>query len=628
MIIKMIGLFIVSLFIVDIYGLPEPMVKNLRARYDTGSNSIYIEWDFFEAQPTGYDVQFVVRYRVTNRVSPDSQWKLARTADRSVRLHLPDIRSGDELEVQVKVERGGQVIEDWSQQLLISVAKRLKLGEGILVEEGDLLPPLNFAANVMGPKTVKLEWRPYNPHIPGLYYIVNVKQLTTQSGTQFITKQIKIEATYFTLNDLVPGERYEMTIRSATPSDISSTAAIVEISLPKEDEWFEVGNLIISSHFQRDGRGIVNLTWEVPPEMIGKIKEYQVQYAPEGMNNFKELRFLGEEPSAALYDLQSDTEYVLKIKTYMTNNLETESGEFRFKTPKILMDPISKVDVLYSSSEANAVRLQWVLEPHIDLDSVAGYDVYISEDKSAPEDRWRYIRLDGKEASLSVNDIKASTTYYVRFTIRKTDGNLIQGPLIYHFRTIDQLSSKTAEMRQGNSLSYRNIAPGRVSISWTYPSSISGNIAGAVILYSDRKDQTFDQWRRITISDATTKSVVLQNLREGTKYYVHIIPKLSNGELDYQSKEKFELQTDARRQSQGFEHPYFNQARQNGVQFQEMRVSADTGEKHLNIVSCNPDAFKTGCAWDEHCIASVDNANVGWCIPDALRDSIIKSTSD
>jgi hypothetical protein len=58
MIIKMIGLFIVSFFIVDIYGLPEPMVKNLRARYDTGSNSIYIEWDFFEAQPTGYGKLF------------------------------------------------------------------------------------------------------------------------------------------------------------------------------------------------------------------------------------------------------------------------------------------------------------------------------------------------------------------------------------------------------------------------------------------------------------------------------------------------------------------------------------------------------------------------------------------
>ena len=70
------------------------------------------------------------------------------------------------------------------------------------------------------------------------------------------------------------------------------------------------------------------------------------------------------------------------------------------------------------------------------MDSIAGYDVYISEDKNAPEDRWRYIRLDGKEASLSVNDIKAATTYYVRFTIRKTDGNLIQGPIIYHFRTI------------------------------------------------------------------------------------------------------------------------------------------------------------------------------------------------
>ena len=64
-----------------------------------------------------------------------------------------------------------------------------------------------------------------------------------------------------------------------------------------------------------------------------------------------------------LIPIFSDTEYVLKIKTYLNNNLETESGEFRFKTPKVMMDPISKVDVLYSSSEANAVRLQWVLEP-------------------------------------------------------------------------------------------------------------------------------------------------------------------------------------------------------------------------------------------------------------------------
>lgn len=82
-------------------------------------------------------------------------------------------------------------------------------------------------------------------------------------------------------------------------------------------------------------------------------------------------------------------------------------------------------------------------------------------------------------------------------------------------------------------------------------------------------------------------------------------------------------------QSRALEHPYFNQLkRDNSPQFQEMRVSAEEHEKHLNIVSCNPDAFKTGCAWDEHCIASLDNPNLGWCIPDSLRDSIIKSTSD
>ena len=75
--------------------------------------------------------------------------------------------------------------------------------------------------------------------------------------------------------------------------------------------------------------------------------------------------------------------------------------------------------------------------------------------------------------------------------------------MYFCFFFLDQLS-KTAEMRQANSLSYRNIAPGRVSISWTYPPSIAGNVAGAVILYTDRKDQSLDQWRRISIPDATT----------------------------------------------------------------------------------------------------------------------------
>lgn len=44
--------------------------------------------------------------------------------------------------------------------------------------------------------------------------------------------------------------------------------------------------------------------------------------------------------------------------------------------------------------------------------------------------------------------------------------------------------------------------------------------------------------------------------------------------------------------SRALEHPYFNQLRRDGAQFQEMRISAEPGEKHLNIVSCNPDAFK------------------------------------
>lgn len=38
-----------------------------------------------------------------------------------------------------------------------------------------------------------------------------------------------------------------------------------------EDEYFEVGNLIISSHFKGTGQGTVNLTWEVPEKMKNQI---------------------------------------------------------------------------------------------------------------------------------------------------------------------------------------------------------------------------------------------------------------------------------------------------------------------------------------------------------------------
>jgi len=44
----------------------------------------------------------------------------------------------------------------------------------------------------------------------------------------------------------------------------------------------DVGNLLVTSRFMHDGRGVVNLTWEVPPQLIGKIK-------CEGRRFFKEI---------------------------------------------------------------------------------------------------------------------------------------------------------------------------------------------------------------------------------------------------------------------------------------------------------------------------------------------------
>uniref|UniRef100_A0A9J2P9B5 Fibronectin type-III domain-containing protein n=1 Tax=Ascaris lumbricoides TaxID=6252 RepID=A0A9J2P9B5_ASCLU len=527
-------------FVLLVVGaLPTPNVRNLRARFDNQLDAIFVEWSF-EGNSEG--VSYTVRYRLTNRQSEDSVWKYVRTTDNQARLNLAEVQNGDELQVQVQAERGGQVIEDWGQSLLISVTKRVLIG-GVSVDDDDLLPPLDFTASILSPTSVRLEWTPSKENIEGLYYVVNVKQLTSETGGTLLRQQIKIEANNFALGNLMPGERYEMTIRTATsPERISSTAAIVEITMPREDEYFEVGNLVISSHFKSNGRGVVNLTWEVPPHIQRKIKSYDVQYAEAGSANWQRLQFSGQRPMATLTNLKSDTEYLLKIRTILQNDLATESGQFKFKTPEVVANPISKVDVIYSH-EANMVRLQWILEPHVPAYLVVGYDVYLSEDKDLPDSEWRHIHIDNKEGSLSLPDLKSATTYYVRVNVRQIDGTTIRAPSIYRFRTMERKES-AMEVREPNSLAYRNVAPGQVSISWNYPYSISRSVTGSTILYTDRKDLSMDQWSRVDVPDPQQHSVILSNLKTGTRYYVQIIPQIDNERFDSNAIEMFEIRTD------------------------------------------------------------------------------------
>ncbi|VDN28019.1 unnamed protein product, partial [Gongylonema pulchrum] len=208
---------------------------------------------------------------------------------------------------QVQAEYpGGAVSEEWSQSLLIAISKRVLI-DGVPVDDDDLLPPLDFEAHILSTQMVRLEWTPPAGALSDgqHYYIVNVKQLTSEDNSPLLRQQIKIEGNSFTLSNLKPGERYELTIRSASsPERVSSTAAIVEITMPREDEYFEVGNLIISSHFKGTGQGVVNLTWEVPEKMQNKVKAYDVQFTEAGVENWQQLQFSGDRPSASLTTLK------------------------------------------------------------------------------------------------------------------------------------------------------------------------------------------------------------------------------------------------------------------------------------------------------------------------------------
>lgn len=113
---------------------------------------------------------------------------------------------------------------------------------------------------------------------------------------------------------------------------------------------------------------------------ICDILAYNVEYAEErNENDWHQIYFPGDSPTHLLHNLKgymffvfclillnftdsSDTNYVLKIKTKLTNGVETESGMFKFRTPRVPPNPIAKVDVIYSS-ETSAIRVQWILAP-------------------------------------------------------------------------------------------------------------------------------------------------------------------------------------------------------------------------------------------------------------------------
>ncbi|KAJ1369726.1 hypothetical protein KIN20_031272 [Parelaphostrongylus tenuis] len=413
-----------------VLSFPSYNIRNLHATFDDNTNAILIQWHYLK--PIS-DVDFIVRYRLSRE---NQTWTYARTSQPQLRINLTEFKHGEELFVQVKAEQNGQTVDDWGQELIITLNKKVSIG-GMLIDDDELLPPLDFTTHILGPSSVKLEWRPHEGAPPGLFYIVNVKQLTSESGAGLQRQQIKTSANSFTLGNLVAGERYEITIRSAlSDTEVSSTAAIVEISMPKENDYFEIGNLIISSHFHSNQSGIVNLTWEVPANMEQKIAAFDVQYVEAGNDNWQKVHFFGRKPSAMLKDLKSNTEYNLRIRTTLTSNIEIESGEFRFRTPKVETNPLQKVDVIYSH-DVNSVRIQWILEPHVKADLIAGYDVYLSDNKDRPNSQWKLVQADSREAALTLDNLRSSTEYFLRVNVRNKDGSVIIAPSIYRFKTID-----------------------------------------------------------------------------------------------------------------------------------------------------------------------------------------------
>ncbi|KAK6104787.1 Fibronectin type III domain family protein [Brugia pahangi] len=624
-------------------NLPASRVQNFRARYDHPTDAIYIQWSYPDERQNDIQPHFLVRYRITNRPdgSAEFDWKYSLVGkELEARLDLDEVRNGDELQAQVRAERSdGTILEDWSQSLLISISKRVLI-DGIPAADDDLLPPLDFQAHILSTSMVRLEWiSPFKilSNAPlNHYYIVNVKQLTSSDNAPLLRQQVKVHANSFTLDNLKPGQRYELTIRTASSSErVSSVAAIVEITMPSEDEYFEVGNLIISSYFKSTDQGIVNLTWDVPTHKQNQIKAYNVQYSEVGTEEWHQLQFNNSNPSASLTNLKSDTEYLLKIQTHLVNNLTTESGQFRFRTPIVVRNPIKKVDVIYTH-EIDGVRLQWTLENFLPANVIDGYDVYLSDNPDLPDAEWLYYPVSATSQqqsndfvasganSLTLRDLQSGHAYYVRINVRKKDGEIIRASSIYRFKTMERTEFR--EHRQGNALSYRLLSPGRVQIAWTYPSFILPYVTGSSIMYAESNDLPINQWKRIILADPRQNSIVLEQLKPNSRYFIRILPQINNTFHDSNIIDTFEIRTGIENHMQ-FSNPNDIQSSilQQHEKHQNENMMTKLENEKLILNACNPDSIKNECLWNERCIPILEGHFRGLCIPASLRHAIINN---
>ncbi|KAI6235002.1 Collagen alpha-1(XX) chain [Aphelenchoides besseyi] len=587
------------------FVLAAPNVRNLQARYDAQQNAIFITWN--SPQPRD-DLQYQIQYRIANRDPPENRWQYKRVQTTEGRLDLPGLRDGDEVDVEVKSELDGA---NHGQPLTINIVKHTQT-EGIESNEDDeLMPPLNFEATILDPNSVKLDWRPDERQRGHTFYVVNIKQLTTNNGNQNpLRQQIRADGTTFTLNNLVAGEKYEITIRTATsPEHTSSTAAIVEISLPKDEEYYEVGNLLVSSKFRVNGTGTVNLTWEVPQAVRERVLGYGIEYSLANTNNWQSLQVNSESPTTILEHLQSDTEYVLKIKTRFRNNVETESGEFRFRTPKVYPNPISKVDVIYSS-DTNDVRVQWTLENFVRSEEVVGYDVYVNENQNAPESHWRHIPVHSADTSTNLNGLTTSTTYFVKIHVRKHNGDILKSSIIYKFTTLNeyprttQLFPRSVEVHGPKTFSYRNF-DSSTEIRWKFAPDISNTADEARIYYTtdtEEEDLNSTVWSHVDVElEHNTEHVFrLNDLQSDSVYFIKVVPKI-NGQLNLDFAESFSIKTapatSVKRRKR--HHPHH-------------RRHVEDMSPFVVITACIKHSKKHQCAQNQHCVMVEDN--VGWCL--------------
>ncbi|EJW72822.1 hypothetical protein WUBG_16271 [Wuchereria bancrofti] len=144
-------------------------------------------------------------------------------------------------------------------------------------------------------------------------------------------------------------------------------------------------------------------------------------------------------------------------------------------------------------------------------------------------------------------------------------------------------------------------------------------------MYAESNDLPTKQWKRVILVDPRQNSIVLEQLKPNSRYFIRILPQINNTFHDSNIIDTFEIRTgiENHMQSSNPNNIQSSVLQQHEKQHENMMTKSENGKLILN--ACNPHSIKNECLWNERCVPIIEGHFRGLCIPASLRNAIINN---